>query len=576
MQSNKFALPAALFLASLGAIAAVWVWLGAPAMLSRSPVNPAVKLDCVSYAPFRDDQSPFTEGLIVGPDQIAEDLGELAKISRCVRIYSVDNGLDKVPELASRFGLKVILGIWLGRDRIKNDELVETALGLAQAHADVVTSIIVGSEVLLRGEMTATDLRAIIRSVKARVNIPVSYADVWEFWLRYRDISEDVDFITIHILPYWEDFPVRAEIAAAYVDDIRNRLAAVFPGKEILIGETGWPSSGRMRSGAVPSRINQARFFSEIVARASQENFRVNLFEAYDARWKRRWEGTVGGHWGLFDAWHRMKYPPGEAVSDHPFWRLQLVCGLAFCALAFGAGFLALGSRQSYSPLGSWIAVAVIAATGGSLLGLAAEKMLAESYGLGDWLLRSALLVAAIAAPLQASNALMAGRALPTFLELMGPGGDKPLSRSTMAIGLTLVVTTIIATETALSLVFDPRWRDFPFAALTMVAVPFGTVTLLNRRKADARPLAEAVFAGLFGATALYVLFNEGLHNWQSLWTSAMFVVFGTTLWQVRSVAVTAARTPVQPITPALSTQASTIEAVKSSETLGLPHRRRS
>lgn len=575
MQSNKFALPAALLLVSLGIIAAVWVWLGAPAMLSQSSVDRAAKLDCVSYAPFRDDQSPFTEGLIVSPGQIAEDLADLAKISKCVRIYSIDNGLDKVPELASRFGLKVILGIWLGRDRIKNDELVGTALGLVQANPDVVTSIIVGSEVLLRGEMTAVDLRAIIRSVKARVNIPVSYADVWEFWLRYRDISEDVDFITIHILPYWEDFPVRAEIAAAYVDDVRNRLAAVFPGKEILIGETGWPSSGRMRSGAVPSRINQARFFSEIVARARQENFRVNLFEAYDARWKRQWEGTVGGHWGLFDTWHHMKYSPGEAVSDHPFWKLQLALGLAFCVSMFGTGLLAQ-RRSSLSPqLSSWIAAAVVAATGGSLLGLAAEKMLTESYGLGDWLLRSALLVAAIAAPLLASDALMAGRALPTFLELMGPRGGKPLSRSTMAIGLTLVVTTIIATEIALSLVFDPRWRDFPFCALTMVAVPFGTVTLLNRRKADVRPLAEAVFAGLFVAAALYVLFNEGLHNWQSVWISAMYVVFGITLWQVRSVAVTSAREPVQPIAPALSAQTSTVEAVKPSQTPGLPHRHR-
>ena len=74
-----------------------------------------------------------------------------------------------------------------------------------------------------------------------------------------------------------------------------------FPGKEVLIGETGWPSKGRMRDEALPSRINQARFLSDILDRAKHENFRVILFEAYDGPWKRQWEGTVGGYWGLFD-----------------------------------------------------------------------------------------------------------------------------------------------------------------------------------------------------------------------------------------------------------------------------------
>src|SRR4029077_1549600 len=113
------------------------------------------------------------------------------------------NGLDKVPELASKVGLKVILGVWIGRDRPKNAIVIDTAVSLAKDHPGVVTAIIVGSEVLLRGEMTASDLREAIRSAKARVNIPVSYADVWEFWLRYPEVGSDVDFLTIHMLPYW-------------------------------------------------------------------------------------------------------------------------------------------------------------------------------------------------------------------------------------------------------------------------------------------------------------------------------------------------------------------------------------
>ena len=206
---------------------------------------------------------------------------------------------------SARVGLKVLLGVWIGRDRARNAQLVDTAVSLVKDHPGVVAAIIVGSEVLLRGDMTVGDLRQIIRSVKPRVGVPVTYADVWEFWLRYREVGEDVDFVTAHFLPYWEDVPPRAEDAAAHVDGIRKEVAAAFPGKEILIGETGWPSHGRMRDGALASRINQARFISQILERARQDNFRVNFFEAYDEPWKRRWEGTVGGYWGLFDGIER-------------------------------------------------------------------------------------------------------------------------------------------------------------------------------------------------------------------------------------------------------------------------------
>ena len=132
--------------------------------------------------------------------------------------------------------------------------------------------------------------------------MPVTYADVWEFWLRNRDVAAAADFITIHILPYWEDFPIPARnAAAAHVDAIRRQVVAAFPGKEVIIGEVGWPSAGRMREGALPSPANQARVIQDVLALAARENFRVNVIEAFDQPWKRALEGTVGGHWGLLD-----------------------------------------------------------------------------------------------------------------------------------------------------------------------------------------------------------------------------------------------------------------------------------
>src|ERR1700731_2356867 len=243
--------PLALLLISLSTIAAVWWWLATPITLARAPIDPNAKLLCVSYAPFRGAQTPLLPTTYVEREQIAEDLAQLAQISDCVRTYSIENGLDQVPGEAAKVGLKVIQGIWLGSNRLKNLTQISTAVRLTKDYPGTITALVVGNEVLLRGEMTTNDLAATIRSVKSQVTVPVTYADVWEYWLRNREVYDAVDFITIHILPYWEDIPVRAKFAASHVDAIRKRMAVAFPAKEILVGETGWPSAGRMRAGGL-------------------------------------------------------------------------------------------------------------------------------------------------------------------------------------------------------------------------------------------------------------------------------------------------------------------------------------
>jgi exo-beta-1,3-glucanase (GH17 family) len=537
MEQISLRTPLALLLISLSVIAAVWWWVATPVTLPRAPIDPNAKLLCVSYAPFRDTQTPLTLTTHVPAEQIEQDLTQLAKITDCVRTYSIENGLDQVPGIAAKVGLKVIQGIWLGSNRLKNLAQISTAVNLTKEYPGVITALVVGNEVLLRGEMTTADLAANIRSVKSQVTVPVTYADVWEFWLRNREIYEAVDFITIHILPYWEDMPVRAKYAAAHVNAIRQRMAVAFPGKEILIGETGWPSEGRMREGALPSRTNQARIVSEILDLAKREGFRVNLIEAYDQPWKRQLEGTVGGYWGLIDSVQRaVKYPPGENISNFPFWKLQMGCGMALSFFTFCAAWLTLRRRPWRPRLMTWIAVGVSATSAGILLGVAADKMYYESYGLGGTLQWGALLAAAMAAPLLAAHALVSGRPLPTFLELLGPREFRRGSVLTVLLGLSLIITTLIAAETALGFTFDPRYRDFPFASLTMAVVPYALLTLLNRPQEGVRPIAESVFAGLFVVAGLYTGFNEGPANWQSLWTCAMYFLLSLTLWRGRAV----------------------------------------
>jgi exo-beta-1,3-glucanase (GH17 family) len=528
--------PLALLLLSLTIIVSVWWWLAEPAALAHAPIDSTAKLECVSYAPFRDDQSPRDPTLVVSAEQIHEDLVNLAAITRCVRIYSVDNGLDKVPELASQVGLKVLLGIWIGNNRFKNAQLIDTAVALSHKYPDTVAAVVVGNEVLLHGDMTPSDLRELILSVKARVKVPVTYADTWDYWLRYREIQDAVDFITIHVLPYWDNIPTRAQDAAERVAAIHKQVSSAFPGKEVLIGETGWPSMGRMREGALPSRINQARVISEILDVAKRDNFRVNLIEAFDASWKRYWEGTVGGYWGLFLAdHHTLKYPPGVPISNYPRWKALMGSGIMLAIAVFAAAWFSLRRKPWRPRPSSWIAVGISATVAGILLGISIDKMMYESFGFGGWLRWGSLLVASAAVPLLCANALMSGHTLPAFLELMGPREGRTRSFPTVLLGFALLVVMVIVTGTALGSVFDPRWQDLPYASATMAAVPLLTLSWFNRPRMGSRPIAETVFACVFVLSAIYIVFIEGIQNWQALWTSGAYILLGFAMAGVRS-----------------------------------------
>jgi glucan 1,3-beta-glucosidase len=121
---------------------------------------------------------------------------------------------------------------------------------------------------------------------------------------------------------------------------------------------------------------------------------------------------------------------------------------------------------------------------------------------------------------------------------LLGPREGRTGSILTILLGLMVVIATLVAAETALGFAFDPRYRDFPYAALTMAVVPFASLMLLNRPQAGARPIAESVFAGLLAGAALYVGINEGTENWQAMWTCAMYLLLAITLWRARAVQI--------------------------------------
>src|SRR5256886_9863751 len=121
----------AFFAIAAAAIATAWAWLGATVQMPPSPLGAGGKLYCVSYTPFRGSQSPLGPDVPVDPRQIDEDLAQLKQITDCVRTYSVDHGLDQIPEIAKRHGMRVLQGLWLSNKPELNRKQVATTIALA-------------------------------------------------------------------------------------------------------------------------------------------------------------------------------------------------------------------------------------------------------------------------------------------------------------------------------------------------------------------------------------------------------------------------------------------------------------
>jgi glucan 1,3-beta-glucosidase len=519
------------------------------------PDVPDGKLRCVSYAPYREGQSPFMEGLVIPPAQIDEDMRQLSKRFDCVRTYSVHQGLDQVPRIAAKYGLKVLLGVWISRDDEKkniNETEIALAVRLANdpANAGTIMALIVGSEVLLRREQTAEQLINWINIVKKQVKLPVTYADVWEFWLKNPAVADAVDYLTIHILPYWEDEPVGIDGAISHLRTILARMHAAFPARTLFIGETGWPSAGRMRDGAVPSRANQARYIREFVKVVGEEGVDYNVIESFDQPWKRGQEGTVGGHWGIFNVAREPKFPFIGPVSEDPSWRIDAATGIAI------AGILLLvlaAGRYRFGALG-WFAAGAAAQLSGVILVRQWQFIIDTSYNLGTWLVSISGIVLSAMATLLLFMAIAdcvtgrpAGAARPTSIAETLAWLRRPrygwFDRA-LTLGLLQMMTLFGAAAIALQLVFDPRYRDFPTSTYLIPAVGFALLAWLQDRRLDDRSdrlinhTEERWLACLLAGAAVISGILEGFANYESLaWMATALLIAGPWLrlaWSAR------------------------------------------
>jgi exo-beta-1,3-glucanase (GH17 family)/cellulose synthase/poly-beta-1,6-N-acetylglucosamine synthase-like glycosyltransferase len=304
----------------------------------------------------------------VSTARIDADMAQLSRITGHIRTYTVQGGMDKVPEIARRYGLTVSLGIWISADLVKNDKEIDTALKTILANRRVIDRVIVGNESIMRGDVTSDQLNAYIKRVRDALpaRIKVTTAETWSSWLLHPEIGQYCDVIFVHLLPYWEGQSVRDGVS--YVERRYDMVQDEFPDKPIIIGEVGWPSEGRTHGAAEASLANEAYFIRSFVQTALNKGYDYYIIEAYDQPWKAAIEtvgGTAGAHWGLFDANSSPKFPFTGLLRSFPEWRGYMF-GAAVLTLLLG--LVILGSMPRVRSAGYIVMGALVALVSTGLL----------------------------------------------------------------------------------------------------------------------------------------------------------------------------------------------------------------
>lgn len=257
----------------------------------------------IGFSPYEEGQKPGDQ---ISEEQIHRRMQIIKPYTQWIRSFSCTDGNEAIPRIAREYGIKTMVGAWLGDDPEINKREVENLIKLAnEGYVDIAA---VGNEVMYRGDLTEDELLDFIGQVKEAVpdNIPVGYVDAYYEFIDHPGIMEACDVILANCYPYWEGCD--QDYSLLYMKDMYNRVLRAAKGKKVIISETGWPSQGTNLHGAYPSQENAIKYFINTQKWSQEEAIEIFYFSSFDESWKVGAEGDVGAYWGLWDKDEKLKF----------------------------------------------------------------------------------------------------------------------------------------------------------------------------------------------------------------------------------------------------------------------------
>jgi glucan 1,3-beta-glucosidase len=254
------------------------------------------------YSAYEEGQKP---GDILTKDQIRRRMEIIAPYTKWVRSFSCIEGNELVPQVAREFGLKTLVGAWLGKDKDLNEQEIDGLIQLArEGYVDIAA---VGNEVLYRKDLSEEELLEYIHRVKKAIpDITTGYVDAYYEFTDCPNITDACDVVLSNCYPFWEGCHI--DYSLVYMKQMYQQALLAGKGKKVIITETGWPSQGKNLDGAEPSMENAMKYFINAQQWSKEEGIEIFYFASFDESWKVGPEGDVGAHWGLWDMHHKLKF----------------------------------------------------------------------------------------------------------------------------------------------------------------------------------------------------------------------------------------------------------------------------
>jgi glucan 1,3-beta-glucosidase len=261
------------------------------------------------FSPYEEGQKPGNQ---ISETQIRRRMEIIKPYTKWIRSFSCTEGNEIIPQIAKEYGLKTLVGAWLGDDSEINKKEISGLIKLAQdGYVDIAA---VGNEVMYRKDLTEEELLGFMYQVKEAIpEIPMGYIDAYYEFAQRPKITEVCDVILANCYPYWEGCSI--EYSLIYMKDMYNQAVKAAKGKKVIISETGWPSLGESLQGANPSFENAIKYFINTQQWSKEDGVDIFYFSSFDESWKVGAEGTVGAFWGLWDKEEQLKFSETSIVK---------------------------------------------------------------------------------------------------------------------------------------------------------------------------------------------------------------------------------------------------------------------